>query len=71
MLVQASQWIAKIRRFNSAVSFVGNNEIITASCIQRFSIVMTMNKLSMNNVLIAKTKEEPSQGNQVFSLLKS
>ena len=51
MLLQALQWNAKITRFNSTVNFVENNQIITASCIQKFSTRVTMNELSTNNGL--------------------
>ena len=39
-------------RFTSRVNFVGNNEIITASRIQKFSTGVTMSELSTNNGLI-------------------
>ena len=42
---------AGVRRFTLRVSFVENNQIITASDIQKFNTHVTMNKLSANNVL--------------------
>ena len=42
---------AKITRFTQTVSFVGNNQIITASGIQNISTCLTMNELSTNNDL--------------------
>ena len=43
-------------RFTSRVNFVENNEIITASRIQKFSTGVTMSELSTNNGLILKSR---------------
>ena len=50
MLVQDFQCNAKTR-FTSRVNFVENNEIITASHIQKFGNRMTMNELLTSNGL--------------------
>ena len=49
---------AKITIFTQAVNFVGNNQIITASCIQKISTCVTMNELSTNNGLNYMLKKE-------------
>ena len=54
MLVQAFQGNAEIKKFPLRVNFVENNEIVTASHIQKFSTHMTMNELSTNNGLRPK-----------------
>ena len=38
------------------VNFVGNNEMTSTSCIQKFSTCMTMNELSTNNGLTSTEK---------------
>ena len=48
---QFKHFNATVRRFNSTVNFVENNEIITTSHIQKFSTCVTMNKLLTNNGL--------------------
>ena len=49
--VQAFQGNAKSRRFTSRINFAENNEIITASGIQKFSTRVTTNEPSSNNGL--------------------
>ena len=44
-------------KFNSTVNFVKNNEIITASRIQKFSTHVTMNELLTNNGLNIKYQD--------------
>ena len=43
-----------IRRFNSTVNFVGNNQIIPHPAFRNFSTHVTMNEISTNNGLIKK-----------------
>ena len=70
MLVKVFQWNVRIRRFNSTVKFVENNQIITASRIQKFSICVTMNKLSTNNDLNLNKRKERTNGYNLRQMLQ-